>query len=495
MKPTSNNNHGCDPMSSNCVIWQGPDLKCIDLCKGDSISEVVSKMATELCMLLDTFDVESYEIDCLGLGACTPKDFKELLQILINKICEANGVPVEEGTAAPMPAESVPLSEAFYYENEKGDTVKHMTVSSYVVTIGNRLVKLISQINTNSFSIETLSRKVSALEAINRDVVLPDITPIYILTGPVSIDEFILELEKQLVDFRTYVGSNDQIVFAIQSACAGLNQANRLHGPGNMSAIDGWINSPNSLSETVSNLWRTTCDLRNAVQYIMLNGVNNGADAIEVKMVGFVTDTQTLRLDFSGTIPNDYVDTDKGTTIELYNADGQGPQIINDIKFKRDYFDTGGSKFITLSGVSSEKDLVVKMTYRLEDPNNKATVSNCVSTTVLGLNSCPNVSYQVTQNLINYSVDANQKGSLIVQLWDASQTQLLQSQTKPSGTEFAAGTFQDLDPATTYSIVVVKNNKSCDAVIARTLDPICEAPVLLPSTIDYSNPEGSAVCS
>ena len=33
---------GCNPVSSNCVVWQGPDLACIDLCKGDTVSNVVA---------------------------------------------------------------------------------------------------------------------------------------------------------------------------------------------------------------------------------------------------------------------------------------------------------------------------------------------------------------------------------------------------------------------------------------------------------------------
>ena len=40
---------GCNPMSSNCVLWQGPDIPCINLCKGDSISDITAKLAEELC--------------------------------------------------------------------------------------------------------------------------------------------------------------------------------------------------------------------------------------------------------------------------------------------------------------------------------------------------------------------------------------------------------------------------------------------------------------
>ena len=52
MKPTNIYKHGCDPISSNCVIWQGPDIECINLCKWDSVSDVVYKLAQELCTVM-----------------------------------------------------------------------------------------------------------------------------------------------------------------------------------------------------------------------------------------------------------------------------------------------------------------------------------------------------------------------------------------------------------------------------------------------------------
>ena len=54
MIPTNSSasTNGCDNISSNCVIWQGPDISCIDLCNGDSISEVTAKLATKVCDLI-----------------------------------------------------------------------------------------------------------------------------------------------------------------------------------------------------------------------------------------------------------------------------------------------------------------------------------------------------------------------------------------------------------------------------------------------------------
>ena len=60
MKPyrSSLDKENCSPVSSNCVTWQGPNISCINLCKGDSVSDVVYKLATQIC------DFQKCEFKC-----------------------------------------------------------------------------------------------------------------------------------------------------------------------------------------------------------------------------------------------------------------------------------------------------------------------------------------------------------------------------------------------------------------------------------------------
>jgi hypothetical protein len=78
------------------VIWQGPDIPCIDLCKGDTVSDVVNKLAIELCTIMDQLNVSTLDLQCLGVPGCPPKDFQAFLQLIIDKICEQNNI-------APVP--------------------------------------------------------------------------------------------------------------------------------------------------------------------------------------------------------------------------------------------------------------------------------------------------------------------------------------------------------------------------------------------------------
>lgn len=105
---------GCMPISSNCIIWQGPNIPCLNLCKGDNITDVLYKLATDYCDLLVQLDPNSYDLSCLNSSSCAITDFKDLVQAMIDKICE---VEKQEGPRGP-----------------KGDPGKDGEDGDYVVT-------------------------------------------------------------------------------------------------------------------------------------------------------------------------------------------------------------------------------------------------------------------------------------------------------------------------------------------------------------------------
>ena len=99
MIPTnsSSSTNGCDSISSNCVIWQGPDIACIDLCSGDTITEVVFKLATKVCTLITDGVVANpslagLDLSCLNIQGITPTELVPVLQAMVNQICENSTV-------------------------------------------------------------------------------------------------------------------------------------------------------------------------------------------------------------------------------------------------------------------------------------------------------------------------------------------------------------------------------------------------------------------
>ena len=93
----------CVPTSSNCIIWQGPNIECIGLCQGDTITDVMYKLATAYCELSNQLQADNFDISCIecpeGID-CTVDNIQDLLDVLIAKICELQtsvGTPGEQG--------------------------------------------------------------------------------------------------------------------------------------------------------------------------------------------------------------------------------------------------------------------------------------------------------------------------------------------------------------------------------------------------------------
>ena len=166
MKPLNYDNSPCSPISSNCVIWQGPDIPCIKLCAGDTISDVIFKLATELCAVLDTLNVTNYDLSCFNLTACGPNDFQALIQFLIEQICatETQVTIISDPATSPVnTTKSDPLITVAPCFVINGITV--MTVSQYAQAIGTRVCDLVTQIAALNSQITSLDIRVTALEA------------------------------------------------------------------------------------------------------------------------------------------------------------------------------------------------------------------------------------------------------------------------------------------------------------------------------------------
>ena len=93
MIPTNSNNlTNCDPISSNCVIWQGPDLPCVEICTGDTISDVVAALCTELQLLqtlIENGGGTSFNIANINQSQLTgtpATNLEELIQLMIDNI-------------------------------------------------------------------------------------------------------------------------------------------------------------------------------------------------------------------------------------------------------------------------------------------------------------------------------------------------------------------------------------------------------------------------
>ena len=276
------NKDNCSPVSSNCVIWQGPDLPCIALCTGDSVSEVIYKVAVTLCDLQASLDLSNVDLTCLlditsTLCPVLPepeKTIAQIIQFLVNKVCCLSDI-VDAITPVGPSEVQVAIENCFKpYVNAQGQTVSVLPVSEYVVAIAKKLCTVAATVATHTLQIQQLENDVAELMA-DPGYQAPTPIPICILTPgvPQDLDVFVQELENQFCQLTDTLGPNTALVQAQGAQCANLSAATPLStGSGTMATYDPrWTITPTNFAQAMTNLWLTVCDIRAAVKSIQDN--------------------------------------------------------------------------------------------------------------------------------------------------------------------------------------------------------------------------------
>ena len=304
MKPLNYDNSPCSPISSNCVIWQGPNIPCIKLCTGDTISDVIEKLATELCTVLDTLNVTNYDLSCFNLTACAPNDFTALIQFLIEQICalqtEVNTLsdpatsPV--GTTRSTADTLVTVADCFIVG---GVTV--MTVAEYAIAIGNKVCSLVTQIATINNDIINLDIRVTALEG----APVPTFTVPSFTLG-CSIDtlasgttQFINVILESFINdvwcnyYYNVTGTSSDLSAAVNQICITDLDLQLTTGT-SFSTNPLWIQSASysTVADAINNLWIALCDVYNYSSTFSISvadtatiDLNNTANVITAKIV------------------------------------------------------------------------------------------------------------------------------------------------------------------------------------------------------------------
>jgi hypothetical protein len=277
MLPISSNtaDQGCSPVSSNCVIWQGPNLSCINLCKGDTVSDVVYKVATQLCTLQTELDLSDLDLSCLvsfcasSNPAPTEKTLAAVLDFIIDKVCCLNTrcTVLEGGSGGSSYTEpTLNLPTCLQYTNAQGQTVTQLVHNQYTLTLATKFCEIKGVVDNHTTQIGGLNTRVTALENATVDP-LPQVS-VQCLTGSsalVDLDDALGTVSSQLCSLKGVLGSNTAITTAAAKQCTSLNNLPSLSATGSMSALPGWNATVTNLADSISNLWLTVCDIRAGV--------------------------------------------------------------------------------------------------------------------------------------------------------------------------------------------------------------------------------------
>lgn len=491
MKPTNTKIPPCNPISSNCVIWQGPDIECIGLCKGDTVSDVIAKLATELCEILKQLDVTTLDLQCLGVPGCPPKDFQTFLQLIIDKICEQNNIPAVP--VAQCPDCLVTVAPCFETLNQAGDVINQLQLVDYVKAIGQKVCLLIDSINTLSSAVTGIGNRVAPTTT-TTTTEIPQIRPTCVLPSvPTDITAVVSELEKQFCNLQGAIGTPTSLYAAISKECNGLGALSRLSGSGTMSTITGWITTETTLADNYNNLWLTICDMRAAIQYIKANCCPTCCDDLEIDFSATLVGT-TIKLFINGTVPIGFTECSAGGT-QFTIADQSGNYITVTVPVIANLNSpTGFPVSIGSTPLNPADNFTITAIFCIQPIDLTSSCSQCqtpLSYVLVNTANCPAVTFSSTYSTITYNfTHPGGAYTYIVELWNNTLTSVIASQTIPlPAVGPVSGTFSGLAIGTQYKVrvkvVIGLNTTTCGFVQTETLPDPCPAATDVSIIFDY----------
>jgi hypothetical protein len=287
MKPLNFDNSPCSPTSSNCVIWGGSDLPCINLCKGDSITDVVEKIALELCTVLDTLKITAYDLTCFNLANCSPQTFTDLINFLIVKVCELENITPDSGGGITPPSGGCPTDcfievASCFVEG----TATVMNLTNYVTTIGTKICALVDSIALQQIAIDDLDVRVTVLESQGPPVV-PTLTMIMAEELPsvpalaAGSEQLIRDVVDSFINqiwfpFVATTGDAGLLSTAISNETVAGTDMSKVNPAAQMSAQYAglWTTPTATIAGTINNIWACIQDLRDAPTVRTVTGLD-----------------------------------------------------------------------------------------------------------------------------------------------------------------------------------------------------------------------------
>ena len=519
MIPTqsSSDTNGCNNISSNCVIWQGPDIACIDLCTGDTVSEVVAKLAEKLCDIISGVqsepDLSGFDLKCALPSGTAPSTLKDNLQAIVDYICA-----LPSGGSGTTTLPNINLCTNLEYEDPAtGATVTSLPLDQYALLVGNRVCSILDSITTINNSLSELGDRITILE----NCVLPcssgSVNEAQIISQCVvpggqltNVSVVLLALETRFCALENATGTPTLINNAIGQQSLTSSYTLLSNSSTNYGSQSGWHTSATTLAQSVQNQWIVLDDLYHAIQTIQLNCCPGACDAITVGMAATgVIDPGTgnigqINLNFSSSsIPSAFNDCGGFQTITI--TDTVGGSITSTQQVTALQSNTSGVN-VTVSSLNTYGDLTVAMNWCFNDGTNNC--EGTINQTVAGEIACPPMTAN-NETTSGFDVSfTNTFGASAVFTIGAYEYNTTTGSINSTATEehtltnqgsLVSQTFSSLTPNTTYkvrlSISVGGQTKVCPDAQFATAEgqPPCDSGMDVFYLFDYTGSMGTSI--
>lgn len=326
MKPKNSILTGCtSSTSSDCIKWNGPDIECIGLTTGMSVTDVEHTLACKICDIAADLDLSDLDLSCLiAQPNVNPddKNVKLILELLLENQCTLKELIDAAGGSGDDSCCTLTLNMKCL---KKFDVFGNEIPQD----LNETLQSIINQVCTNKDDIAIIKSDISDLQDQIDSLPAPEppyeeplVTTCIAVAKPLS-QAFTL-LGADYCTYKTTIGTPSQIQAAMAQQCENLNTE--------LGSEIGWNISPQNLAQTISNMWITICNLRDRIKSIEQTCCAPSCDKVKIGFTAdFDTDNGEVTLTFSsgaGTvIPAGFIDC--GTTLTISDTAGNSVTYSN----------------------------------------------------------------------------------------------------------------------------------------------------------------------
>lgn len=479
MIPTnsSGTTNGCDNISSNCVVWQGPDITCIDLCTGDTITDVTHKLATKVCKLITDGvtanpSLAGLDLTCLKIPGITPTELVPVLQAMVVQICANTGtgqVPNSSSNLSPsaqvqadLPIMTLPA--CLQYNDASGNPVTTLRLDLFATLISQQVCTNLASIQVINTTLTSYSSRLDILEACvlpcSSAVVEKQVVPTCIINVGVLTDVsvLLLALEVRFCALETAVGLPAAINLAIGQTTITSSTLSLSGNKAAYGAIGGWNSTVTSLAQSVQNSWIVMDDLYAAVANIQTNCCPSGCEGITY---GFTTTEifassgliSSINFNFqNSSIPNDFNDASGFSVIKVTDVAGVVAQSTVSVSTLQN---SVGGIDLSVATLNTAQSMTAQVQYGFT--NGVDTCDSIQSSTIKGVVPCPstiNVSgVTATAATVSFSQLLGSTAVYVIDILGAGNViEATYTQNNPTGT--VSHNFTGLTPNTPYNVRV-----------------------------------------
>jgi hypothetical protein len=466
MIPTnsSGSTNGCDNISSNCVVWQGPDIACIDLCSGDTISDVTFKLATKVCDLITNGvtsnpSLAGLDLTCLNIAGQTPTALVPVLQSMVTQIC-LNNTTTASKSSTTLPIMALPA--CLQYNDSLGNPVTQLRLDLFATLIAEQVCTNLSSIAVINSTLTSYNSRLNILEACvlpcSGVVVEKQVIPTCIINvGQLTdVSVLLLALEVRFCSLETAVGLPAAINLAIGQPTIQGSTTTLTTPSVSYSGLSGWNNSPSTLAQSVQNSWVIIDDIYTAIAAIQTNCCPTGCDSVTFAYTttnllnvgnGLING---LNFNFTGSsIPNSFNDVSGFSKITITDADGLSVNTTVSVSTLQN--DPAGFIF-NVPTLNTVGGLSVTVNFGVSDGT--STCQDDQSTVVDGIINCPNVTMGSTTSsgtTVSFTNVYGATAVFVIDILDVTGTLIQQTYTQNNPTANVSHAFTGLVANTIYN--------------------------------------------